>query len=198
MSKKNWVVTVFSCCFVAATVAAFGGFVWAADEPRVATIEFGNVSLELGMDKDEVIAALEPGFAVTEMGPIDPVLFPDCESYYLNDRERLRVEPLRSYAGTIAFRGGTLRQVAPDVMDGKSTLDSEELMTRLTDLLGVVSERTGTTTPSVQWDDGVFQGRKTDSRKLSFDFGLERVTVQYADSPGASQRVILRWGIGKP
>lgn len=192
MSKRHWVVTVSSCCFVAATVAAFGGFVWAVDEPSVAAIEFGNVSLELGMDKDEVIAALEPRFGISSMGPVDQVLFPDSESYTVHDREQLpEAKPLR---GTVHFRGGKL-QVASRSLIG---LDSQELMTRLTDLLVGISERTGTATPSVQWDDGVFQGRKTDSRKLSFDFGPESVRVQYFDSPRASQRVILTWGIGKP
>ena len=147
MTKKHWVIIVLSCCFIAATAVALGGFVWAVDEPDVATIEYGDVSIELEMDQHEVIAALEPGFKIQMQEP-DPQ-FHDLVGYSIHDRRYLpEVEPLRSYVGQIYFEGGKLRWASRRVMGGKSTLDSKELMARLTGLLGATSEKLGIATPS--------------------------------------------------
>lgn len=195
MSKKHRVITAISCCFAAAIVVVFGGFVWAADEPRVATIEYGDISIELGMDEDQVIAALELGFKIQMQEP-DPQ-FHDLVGYSIHDRRYLpEVKPLRSYVGKIYFEGGKLRTASRRVMGGKRTLDSEELMTRLTDLLGATSEKLGIANPSTRWRDGVFQGRKDGNRTLIFDFGLELVAVTYFDSPGGSKHVTLSVSIG--
>lgn len=190
MSQTHWVVTAFTSCFV----AVFGGFVSAADESPAATIRFGEVSLELGMEKGEVITALEPTFLV-QMMPPDP-MSPDLLTYSVHGREHLPT-PLTSQVGHITLKDGKLQMASRRMMGGNETLDSQELVTRLTDLLLSVSQRVGISTPRIQSDDGVFQGRKISNREISFDYGLERVAVVYYDSPGGSQRVTLTVQIGK-
>lgn len=192
MRNRYWVVAVSSSCLVTAAVMALGGFVWTADEPRIGTLKFGDIPIELGMEKDEVIAALQRRFKLQGDEPDRDR--PDLSFYSVFER---RPFDQAIHVGGLSFSGGKLHLASRSVMDGKKTLDSQELMIRLTDLLSVTSEKLDTTTPKIRWDDGVFHGRKIGNRELSFDFGAEHVTVHYYDSPGGSQNVTLTLWIGE-
>lgn len=178
-----------------AAAVTIAGISSAQDTASTGVITFGEASLKLGMDESQVLAAVESEFKL-QQSPPDPDR-PEYVGYSVHKKAYLpESEPLKSYAGWVAFRDGKLVAASRSLVDGKYTLDSKEMMNLLTELLTATSKRLERT-PNAVWDDGKREGcQGAGNRELIFDFGVEKIRVVYSEIPRDKPRLTLSVTIG--
>ncbi len=188
MMRLSSILAVFT------TTAIMIAVISSAEETAPAgALQFGEASIKLGMGESEVLAALESDFKLQKSPPD----LPEYVGYSIHKKAYLpESEPLKSYAGWITFRDGKLIAGSRSLVEGKYTLESKEMMNRLTELLTATSKRLERA-PNVVWNDGKPEGcEEPGNRGLTFDFGVEKIEVVYSEIPKDKPRLTLSVTIG--